>query len=38
MSGDMEELQLAEDGDWVMDYFRRQREKRWRKFWRRPAP
>lgn len=35
---DLEELRLPEEGDWVMGYFRRQREKKWRKFWNRPAP
>lgn len=35
---DLEELRLPENGDWVTGYFQRQRQKKWRKFWGRPAP
>jgi hypothetical protein len=35
---DLEELRLPETEDWVMGYFQRQRQKKWQKFWARPAP
>lgn len=33
-----EETRLPEAEDWTMTYFKRQRQKKWRRFWRRPAP
>lgn len=34
----VEETRLPEPEDWTMTYFKRKRQKKWRRFWRRPAP